>query len=169
MTCYLDGDMWIDRRCHVRFFCRCVRLFCGYTRLFGWCSLDGPQVSLLSNTALHGYTGLFFEKFGALSCYVGLFCGFYRALVRNHSVPVRINWARLRVHWAPQFCLPIMSHTATHCNTLQHTATPCNTLQHTAKHMNERHLQSQQMRQKARNRMQHCSTLQHPTIHCNTQ
>ena len=61
----------------------------------------------------------------------------------------------------------LVSHTATHCNTLQHTATHCNTLQHTAAHCN-----TLQHTATHCNTLQHtaahCSTLQHTATHCNT-
>jgi len=147
MTCFFDGDLWMDRRCvcvyHTGLFCRCTGLFCRCTGLFsaqqndvlfGWWCLDRPQVSckalLQMYTALlriykallvvfsRWTAGVSAFKYGSfMDIQVSRKCGglvllcrallrSYRALVRNHSVPVRINWA-------------CFHHTATHCNTLQ--------------------------------------------------
>jgi len=74
---------------------------------------------------------------------------------------------RLICHLAPRYVWGSMSHTATHCSTLQYTASNCNTLQHTAIHCN-----SLQYTAAHCNALQHtathCSTLQHTATHCNT-
>ena len=56
--------------------------------------------------------------------------------------------------------VPWLSHTATHCNTLQHTATDCNTLQHTATDCNILHT--------LQHTTTHCNILRHTATHCNT-
>jgi len=59
-----------------------------------------------------------------------------------------------------------MSHTATHCNTLQHTATHCNTLQHTAPRCNI-DVSSLYLRSECRiSHIPTSTTLQHTATHC---
>ena len=81
---------------------------------------------LLSNLVTHAFSGYVCVRVWMCAGTCMCKCVYVYVCVRERDVYIAIKLGDNRIFR--------VSHTATHCNTLQHTATHCNTLQHTVTH-----------------------------------